>query len=91
MRPNPITTDIDFERQGVQHGHLNLPHSHDASAWGAIPIPITVIANGSGPTALLTGANHGDEYEGPTALTKLAVNLQPEQLNGRVIIVPFMN
>jgi N-alpha-acetyl-L-2,4-diaminobutyrate deacetylase len=35
-------------------------------------IPITVIKNGDGPTALLTGANHGDEYEGPIALRSCA-------------------
>jgi N-alpha-acetyl-L-2,4-diaminobutyrate deacetylase len=54
-------------------------------------IPISVIKNGEGPTALLTGANHGDEYEGPIALLKLAYDLQPEQVSGRVIIVPAMN
>ena len=32
-------------------------------------IPITVAKNGEGPTIFfLTGANHGDEYEGPVAL-----------------------
>ncbi len=91
MRQSPISTDIDYAAPGVQHGHLKLPYSHDESAWGAIPIPITVIAGGRGPTALLTGANHGDEYEGPTALSKLAASLEPGQVNGRVIIVPFMN
>ncbi len=54
-------------------------------------IPICVIKNGEGPTALLTGANHGDEYEGPIALLKLAYDLKPEQVSGRVIIVPAMN
>jgi N-alpha-acetyl-L-2,4-diaminobutyrate deacetylase len=50
-----------------------------------------VVRNGEGPTALLTGANHGDEYEGPVALFDLANTLQPEQVTGRVIIVPAMN
>ncbi len=91
MQDTPITTDVDYAAEGVQHGHLKLPYSHDDSAWGSIPIPITVVANGGGPTALLTGANHGDEYEGPTALSKLAASLAPAQVTGRVIIVPFMN
>ncbi|MGB7318524.1 MAG: N(2)-acetyl-L-2,4-diaminobutanoate deacetylase DoeB, partial [Planktotalea sp.] len=56
-----------------------------------VMIPITVIANGDGPTALLTGANHGDEYEGPIALQELAVSLTPDQITGRVIILPMMN
>jgi N2-acetyl-L-2,4-diaminobutanoate deacetylase len=54
-------------------------------------IPITVVRNGDGPTALLTGGNHGDEYEGPVALQALARDLDPEAIHGRVIIVPFMN
>jgi len=54
-------------------------------------IPITVVANGEGPTALLTGGNHGDEYEGPIALFDLARRLRPEEVSGRVIIVPAMN
>lgn len=88
---NPISCTLDFERDGVQHGFLKLPYSRDDSAWGAVMIPLTVIKHGNGPTALLTGGNHGDEYEGPVALSKLAQQLQAEQVSGRVIIVPFMN
>lgn len=54
-------------------------------------IPICVVQNGVGPTALLTGANHGDEYEGPVALQDLAYNLEPAQVAGRVIIIPAFN
>jgi len=88
---NPITPTIPLDAQGVHHGFLKQPHSRDDSAWGSVMIPITVIANETGPTALLTGANHGDEYEGPIALQELAVSLQPEQITGRVIILPMMN
>ena len=91
MRENPITATVDFEAEGVQHGFLKLPYSHDASAWGAVMIPITVVQRGEGPTALLTGANHGDEYEGPIALFDLAGRLAAEEVSGRVIIVPAMN
>ena len=91
MKPSPITPTVDFEQDGKQHGFLKLPYSRDDSAWGAIMIPVTVVKNGNGSTALLTGANHGDEYEGPVALSKLANALQAEDIQGRVIIVPFMN
>ncbi|MHB9841436.1 N(2)-acetyl-L-2,4-diaminobutanoate deacetylase DoeB [Paraburkholderia terrae] len=91
MRASPILATVDFEADGEQHGFLKLPHSHDASAWGAVMIPITVIRNGAGPTALLTGGNHGDEYEGPIVLSKLASTLKASDVTGRVIIVPFMN
>lgn len=90
-RPSPITPTVDFDARGVQHGHLRLPYSRDDSAWGSVMIPICVIANGEGPTALLTGANHGDEYEGPAALFELAQTLKPEEVQGRVILVPALN
>jgi N-alpha-acetyl-L-2,4-diaminobutyrate deacetylase len=91
MKASSVTPTVDFERDGVQHGFLRLPHSHDGSAWGAVMIPIAVVKRGEGPTALLTGANHGDEYEGPVALFELANQLKPDEIAGRVIIVPAMN
>jgi len=86
-----ILPTIPLDAAGKHHGHLVLPHSRDDSAWGSIRIPLTVIVNGSGPTALLSGANHGDEYEGPIALLELANTLEAADVSGRVIIVPFMN
>ena len=91
MRPSPLVPSVDFEAKGKRHGHLRLPHSRDESAWGSVMIPITVAAGAPGPTALLTGGNHGDEYEGPLALFDLARALDPETLTGRVIIVPALN
>ena len=91
MQASSISTTVDFNQNGKQHGFLKLPYSHDDSAWGCIMIPLTVVRNGDGPTALLTGGNHGDEYEGITGLFKLANSLQPKAINGRVIIVPAMN
>ncbi len=88
---NPISTNIDFERDGLQHGFLKIPHSRNDSAWGSIMLPISYAKNGDGPGAILTGANHGDEYEGPIALHDLANNIDIEQLHGRVIIIPMMN
>jgi N2-acetyl-L-2,4-diaminobutanoate deacetylase len=91
LRPSPITPTVDFSAVGVQHGFLRLPYSRDDSAWGSVMIPVTVIKNGEGPTALLTGGNHGDEYEGPIALFDLAQTLQAQDVQGRVIIIPAMN
>ncbi len=91
IRNSPITPTIDFSQEGVQHGFLRLPYSRDDSAWGAIMIPLTVVRRGAGPTVLLTGGNHGDEYEGPVSLTKLARNLKASSVHGTVIIIPYMN
>lgn len=91
MTVSPITPTIPLDAQGAHHGFLKLPFSRDDSAWGSVMIPIAVIANGDGPTALLTGGNHGDEYEGPVALQELAATLKPQDIRGRVIILPTMN
>lgn len=91
LRPSPVTPTIDLDRHGVQHGFLRLPYSRDDSAWGSVMIPIAVIRNGEGPTALLSGGNHGDEYEGPIALFDLARTLDVGNVSGTVIIVPAMN
>ena len=88
---NPISATIDFERDGLQHGFLQIPYSRNDSAWGSIMLPITVAKNGDGPGAILTGANHGDEYEGPIALHDLANTIDIDKLRGRVIIIPMMN
>ena len=89
--PFRITTRIDFEGEGKQFGSLDVPHSSNESAWGALRVPIVVIRRGAGPTLLFTGGNHGDEYEGPIALMKLARGLAPEAIAGRLILLPALN
>jgi predicted deacylase len=86
-----ITTSIDFGRDGLQTGALRLPHSVHRSAYGHIPIPIAVAKNGKGPTVLLTGGVHGDEYEGPIALFRLVRELDWRRLSGRIIVAPALN
>ncbi|MEQ8319000.1 MAG: N(2)-acetyl-L-2,4-diaminobutanoate deacetylase DoeB [Rhodospirillales bacterium] len=86
-----ISCDIDFDADGKRNGTLTIPWSRDESSWGSIPLPVTVIKNGIGPTVLFTGANHGDEYEGPIALSKLRASLKAGDIQGRVIIVPALN
>lgn len=86
-----ITSTVDFDKQGIQFGVLNVPHSVHRSAYGCIPIPIAVLSGGEGPTVLLTGGVHGDEYEGPVALSKLARRIDVAEINGRIIIIPALN
>jgi N-alpha-acetyl-L-2,4-diaminobutyrate deacetylase len=89
--PSRITATVDFNADGKQFGVLNIPHSSNQSAWGALRVPIVVIRRGEGPTLLFTGGNLGDEYEGPIALMKLARALEPEAIEGRVILLPALN
>lgn len=91
MLKNPITPTIPLDQDGIHHGFLKLPFSRNDSAWGSVMIPIAVFKNGDGPCALLTGANHGDEYEGPIALQELSATLDLNEIKGRIIILPMMN
>jgi len=88
---SPVRTNIQFEKDGKQISHLRIPYSRNTSAWGAVLVPIVVIKNGTGPTVLFVGGNHGGEYEGPVTLLKLSRSLEPNQVQGRVIILPALN
>jgi predicted deacylase len=86
-----LSTDVDFNSDGKQTGFLRLPHSVHRSAYGWIPIPITCIRNGKGPSVLLMAGNHGDEYEGQIAMSKLLRALEPKDVRGRIIILSSAN
>ncbi|MEO1987113.1 MAG: succinylglutamate desuccinylase/aspartoacylase family protein [Martelella sp.] len=86
-----IVCTIDFDKSGRQTGYARAPLSRNNSGWGTVEIPIIVVNNGRGPTVLLTGGVHGDEYEGPIAISQLARSLKPEDVQGRVIMMPAVN
>ena len=90
-RASRVATGIDYEKEGKQVSFLGVPISTDESAYGTVPVPITVIVNGAGPTVYLSGGVHGDEFEGPIALMKLARELEPHEVQGRIIITPCLN
>lgn len=72
-------------------GHLELIWSDNIHAYGVIPVPIGVIANGAGPCVLITAGVHGDEYEGLVIARRLFRELEPENINGSVVIMPAVN
>jgi predicted deacylase len=86
-----IRTDIDLDRVGKQTGFLRVPYSHNLAGWANVMIPITVIARGQGPTVLVLGGNHGDEYQGQVAIMKLARALSEDSVQGRLILIPALN
>lgn len=86
-----VSSSVDFDANGKHFGHLSIPHSRNDSGWGSVHLPVVSVRNGDGPVLVFTGGNHGDEYEGPIALMKLARTLAPAALNGQVIIIPALN
>ncbi len=86
-----LFTSVDFQKSGKQQGCMQVPYSHNLGGWANVMIPITTVANGTGPTVLILGGNHGDEYQGQIAAMKLARELTPDIVTGRIILIPSLN
>jgi predicted deacylase len=88
---SPIHATVDFNKPGKQHGHLCVPHSYNLGGWAAVMIPCTVISGSPGRTALVMAGNHGDEYPGQVAIMRLLRDLNPNDVRGRLIMIPALN
>ena len=70
-------------------GRLELPRSNNTSGWSHLFVPIvSVHGPAQGPTAVVVGGVHGDEPEGQIAALRLARETQPDDVTGRLIVVP---
>jgi predicted deacylase len=86
MGDSRVSWTIDLTAEGKQFGTLRVPRS--SNQWSSLWIPIVSVANGTGPTVLVIGGVHGDEPEGQVAALNLARGLRPEQITGRVLVIP---
>jgi predicted deacylase len=87
---SPIRASVDFTKPGKQYGHLYVPYSYNLGGWANLMLPVCVIGRGTGRTALVLAGNHGDEYPGQVAVMRLLRELQPEQITGRLILIPTL-
>ena len=83
--------EIDLDADGKHHGYIRISFSSHRSAYGWLPVPIMSIRNGEGPTALLVGGNHGDEYEGISIISDLFRSLEARDVTGRILFLPCAN
>ncbi|MBI3695373.1 MAG: succinylglutamate desuccinylase/aspartoacylase family protein, partial [Acidobacteria bacterium] len=82
---------IDFSRPGKHHYQVAF---HLDSTWGYSLVPLTVINGqrpGNAPAVAAFGGTHGNEYEGPVAIKRLAQDLDPADIAGRVILIPQLS
>jgi N2-acetyl-L-2,4-diaminobutanoate deacetylase len=86
-----VQCTIDLAAPGKQVGRLQLPRISNTGGWASSFVPIASVANGSGPTVLVLAGNHGDEYEGQVAALRLIRELEPQQVTGRVIVIPVLS
>ena len=86
-----LTMTVDLDAPGRQVGDLMLRWSDNSNPLGYHPIPVISLKGRAGPTVLIIGGNHGDEFEGPAAMMRLASTLDPGDLNGQLILLPALN
>lgn len=86
-----VSCALDLDGAGKRSGWVDLAHSDDSHAYSAIRSPIGWIGSGSGPVALITGGNHGDEYEGQVITRRLFAELEPADMLGGAIFLPALN
>ncbi|MFK7854780.1 MAG: succinylglutamate desuccinylase/aspartoacylase family protein [Granulosicoccus sp.] len=91
MSKSKVTPTIDLTDEGKHIGDLRVRWSDNTVPLGYHPVPIISLKNGEGPVMLMLGGTHGDEFEGPSALMRLVNDLQVDQLNGQIIIIPALN
>jgi predicted deacylase len=85
---------IPFDRPGKHHYRLAF---HLDSSWGYSLVPLTVInglrpVDGAPPPGVAAfGGTHGNEYEGQVAIKRLCRELNPEEMCGRLILMPQLS
>jgi len=88
--PTPTLT-VDLKKQGQQLGYIRVPRSANLAGWGGLWLAVSFVSNGEGPTVLVLGGNHGDEYEGQFATLDLIRTIDPDEVAGRLIMVPCLS
>ena len=86
-----VSCTIDLGAPGKHVGRLQFPRISNTGGWAYSFVPIACIANGEGPTVVVSGGNHGDEYEGQIALLRLVHELDPGMVRGRIVVVPIIS
>jgi predicted deacylase len=77
---------FEFSRRGVRWERIQLGEEQ-----GMPGLSIAQAAGGAGPTVLVVGGTHGDEFEGQFAALELARALGSLTIHGRLLVVPFHN
>jgi predicted deacylase len=83
--------DIDFHQPGKHHYQIAMPLD---GTWGFSVVPLTVIngLRGSNNNGVICfGGTHGNEYEGQVGVKRLANDLDPADMTGRVILMPRLS
>jgi predicted deacylase len=84
-------SDIDFTAPGKNHYQVAF---HLDGTWGYSLLPLTVVNGKRGSNAncvICFGGTHGNEYEGQIGVKRLCTDLDPNQMTGRVVLLPQLS
>jgi N2-acetyl-L-2,4-diaminobutanoate deacetylase len=82
---------IDFDLPGKHDYQVAF---HLDGTWGYSLLPLTVINGKRGRNSngiLCFGGTHGNEYEGQISVKRLCRDLDPEEMTGRVVLIPQLS
>jgi predicted deacylase len=80
---------LKLDRGKKAAGHLPIAARGDGTSIG-LPL-LAAVGLREGPTLVISGGVHGDEYEGPCAIQRLWRQLDPAELRGVFLGVPVVN
>ena len=86
-----VSSSIDLDQMGCQFGELMIPWSDNTVPLGYHPIPIINMKNGNGKKLLIIGGNHGDEFEGPSAIMRVSQKISVNDINGQILLIPALS
>lgn len=70
---------------------MRVPRSANLAGWGGLWLSIASFVHGDGPTVLVFGGNHGDEYEGQFATLDVIRTTDIADVSGRLIVMPCLS
>lgn len=82
---------LDLHTPGRRDYALRLPAVASSGAAVAAEAAVHILVGGSGPTLLVAAGVHGDEYEGQLVVRRVLQRLTPDDLTGRLILLPSVS
>jgi N2-acetyl-L-2,4-diaminobutanoate deacetylase len=81
---------IDSARLGKQSIAVRLGYEREGEK-DELLLPLVMVHHGRGPAVLVVGGTHGDEFEGQMAVSRLCREIDPENIQGTLILLPLHN
>jgi predicted deacylase len=82
---------VDLDAPGRQVGVAVVGSLDRAHGYVSTPVPIAVLANGDGPTVVLTAGSCSGAYGGQAMLRRFIRETRLSDISGRVIVAPTVN